>query len=174
MIRVNGIPLNNVKPEGLRLKLQEPILLAGKNKFRSIDMRIRVRGGGHTSQIFAIRQAIAKAVVSYTQKFVDEPVCCPSSPHTHTHTHLHRPSSPSRPRTSSTTVPSLSRTRAVPRRRSSVDRVPGPGTPSRTVKHRAFLGHRGVLLRSASFFFRCCVHVLLRGLHRRTPCSFSS
>ena len=75
MIRVNGIPLNNVKPEGLRLKLQEPVLLAGKNKFRSIDMRIRVRGGGHTSQIFAIRQAIAKAVVSYTQKFVDEPVC---------------------------------------------------------------------------------------------------
>merc|ERR1711991_87042 len=73
MIRVNGVPLNNVKPEGLRLKLQEPILLAGKDKFRKIDMRLRVRGGGHTSQIFAIRQAIAKAVVSYYQKFVDEP-----------------------------------------------------------------------------------------------------
>eukprot|EP01059_Diplonema_ambulator_P014955 TRINITY_DN259_c0_g2_i1.p2 TRINITY_DN259_c0_g2~~TRINITY_DN259_c0_g2_i1.p2 ORF type:complete len:148 (+),score=55.25 TRINITY_DN259_c0_g2_i1:57-500(+) len=73
MIRVNGIPLNNVKPEGLRLKLQEPILLAGKAKFRSVDMRLRVRGGGHTSQIFAIRQAIAKAIVAYYQKFVDEP-----------------------------------------------------------------------------------------------------
>ena len=74
MVRVNGIPLNNVKPEGLRLKIQEPILLAGAAKFRGIDMRIRVRGGGHTSQIFAIRQAIAKALVSYYQKFVDEPV----------------------------------------------------------------------------------------------------
>eukprot|EP01064_Diplonema_japonicum_P010758 TRINITY_DN179_c0_g2_i1.p2 TRINITY_DN179_c0_g2~~TRINITY_DN179_c0_g2_i1.p2 ORF type:complete len:148 (+),score=28.25 TRINITY_DN179_c0_g2_i1:50-493(+) len=73
LIRVNGIPLNNVKPEGLRLKLQEPILLAGKDKFRGLDMRLRVRGGGHTSQIFALRQAMSKALISYYQKFVDEP-----------------------------------------------------------------------------------------------------
>eukprot|EP01061_Rhynchopus_euleeides_P007631 TRINITY_DN166_c0_g1_i1.p2 TRINITY_DN166_c0_g1~~TRINITY_DN166_c0_g1_i1.p2 ORF type:complete len:170 (+),score=60.66 TRINITY_DN166_c0_g1_i1:62-511(+) len=73
MVRVNGVPLNNVKPEGLRLKLQEPVLLVGASKFRGIDMRLRVRGGGHTSQIFAIRQAMSKALVSYFQKFVDEP-----------------------------------------------------------------------------------------------------
>jgi len=35
-------------------------------------MRIRVKGGGHTSQIYAIRQSIAKALVAYYQKFVDE------------------------------------------------------------------------------------------------------
>ena len=29
-----------------------------------IDIRVRVRGGGHVSQVFAIRQAIAKSVVS--------------------------------------------------------------------------------------------------------------
>ncbi|XP_010679176.1 uncharacterized protein LOC104894581 isoform X6 [Beta vulgaris subsp. vulgaris] len=34
-------------------------------------MRIRVKGGGHTSQIYAIRQSIAKALVAYYQKFVD-------------------------------------------------------------------------------------------------------
>ena len=73
MIRVNGVPLANVQPEGLRIKLQEPILLAGKKAFSGLDFRVRVRGGGHTSQIFAVRQAIAKAVVSYHQKFVDEP-----------------------------------------------------------------------------------------------------
>ena len=33
---------------------------------------MRVSGGGHTSQIYAIRQAIAKAIVAYYQKFVDE------------------------------------------------------------------------------------------------------
>jgi small subunit ribosomal protein S16e len=33
---------------------------------------VRVSGGGHTSQIYAIRQAIAKAIVAYYQKFVDE------------------------------------------------------------------------------------------------------
>ena len=33
-----------------------------------MDLRIRVKGGGYTSQIYAIRQAIAKSVVSYYQK----------------------------------------------------------------------------------------------------------
>jgi len=28
-----------------------------------VDIRVRVRGGGHTSQIYAIRQAIAKSIV---------------------------------------------------------------------------------------------------------------
>uniref|UniRef100_A0A0E0R3M9 Ribosomal protein S5 C-terminal domain-containing protein n=1 Tax=Oryza rufipogon TaxID=4529 RepID=A0A0E0R3M9_ORYRU len=52
----------------LRLKAFEPILLAGRSRFKDIDMRIRVRGGGKTSQIYAIRQAIAKALVAYYQK----------------------------------------------------------------------------------------------------------
>eukprot|EP01065_Artemidia_motanka_P018386 TRINITY_DN216_c0_g1_i4.p2 TRINITY_DN216_c0_g1~~TRINITY_DN216_c0_g1_i4.p2 ORF type:complete len:171 (+),score=64.35 TRINITY_DN216_c0_g1_i4:66-515(+) len=73
MIRVNGTPLHLVQPEGLRYKLQEPILLVGKRYFKDVDIRLRVRGGGHTSQIFAARQAIAKSIVSYHQKFVDEP-----------------------------------------------------------------------------------------------------
>ncbi|RVX03431.1 40S ribosomal protein S16 [Vitis vinifera] len=33
---------------------------------------IRVKGGGHTSQIYAIRQSIAKALVAFYQKYVDE------------------------------------------------------------------------------------------------------
>jgi len=33
---------------------------------------VRVRGGGYVSQIYAIRQAIAKGIVAYYQKFVDE------------------------------------------------------------------------------------------------------
>ncbi|KFY25581.1 hypothetical protein V491_01674, partial [Pseudogymnoascus sp. VKM F-3775] len=37
-----------------------------------VDIRVRVTGGGHTSQIYAIRQAIAKSLVAYYQKFVDE------------------------------------------------------------------------------------------------------
>merc|ERR1719391_1943562 len=45
----------------------EPILLLGKDRFADIDMRIRVKGGGHTSQIYAIRQALSRALVSYYQ-----------------------------------------------------------------------------------------------------------
>jgi hypothetical protein len=32
---------------------------------------VRVKGGGHTSQVYAIRQAIAKALVAYYAKYVD-------------------------------------------------------------------------------------------------------
>ncbi|URE47969.1 40s ribosomal protein [Musa troglodytarum] len=36
-----------------------------------VDLRIRVRGGGKTSQIYAIRQSLAKALVAFHQKYVD-------------------------------------------------------------------------------------------------------
>ena len=38
---------------------------------RPVDIRVRVSGGGHTSQVYAIRQAIAKALVAYYAKFFD-------------------------------------------------------------------------------------------------------
>merc|ERR1719217_401746 len=49
MVRVNGCPIDLVKPD-----------------------IVRVKGGGYTCQIYAIRQAIAKGVVAYYQKYIDE------------------------------------------------------------------------------------------------------
>ncbi|ODM95864.1 40S ribosomal protein S16 [Orchesella cincta] len=72
LLKVNGRPLDEVEPKTLKYKLLEPILLIGKEKFENVDIRIRVKGGGHISQIYAIRQAIAKAIVAYYQKYVDE------------------------------------------------------------------------------------------------------
>ncbi|KAF5307306.1 hypothetical protein FQR65_LT07022 [Abscondita terminalis] len=71
-LRVNGRPLERVEPKMLQDKLQEPILLLGKEKFAAVDIRVRVNGGGHVSQVYAIRQAISKALVAYYQKYVDE------------------------------------------------------------------------------------------------------
>jgi small subunit ribosomal protein S16e len=48
------------------------LLVIGLDKFANVDIRVRVTGGGHTSQVYAIRQAIAKAIVAYYQKYVDE------------------------------------------------------------------------------------------------------
>src|SRR5690554_4119598 len=56
----------------MKFKVYEPILRVGSDKFANVDIRIRVKGGGHTSQIYAIRQALAKAIVAYYQKYVDE------------------------------------------------------------------------------------------------------
>ena len=46
--------------------------MLGRQRFANLDLRIRVKGGGHVSQMYAVRQAIAKAIVAYYQKYVDE------------------------------------------------------------------------------------------------------
>ncbi|CAH0018207.1 unnamed protein product [Clonostachys rhizophaga] len=72
LIKVNGRPLSLIQPEILRFKVYEPLLVVGLDKFANLDIRVRVTGGGHTSQIYAIRQAIAKSLIAYYQKYVDE------------------------------------------------------------------------------------------------------
>jgi len=72
MIKVNGVPISLLQPEILKLKTFEPVLLVGTEKFGQVDIRVRVKGGGTTAQIYAIRQAIAKGIVAYYQKYVDE------------------------------------------------------------------------------------------------------
>ncbi|GME67257.1 hypothetical protein B5S28_g2014 [[Candida] boidinii] len=72
LIKVNGSPITLVEPEILRHKVYEPLLLVGLDKFAHLDMRIKVTGGGHVSQVYAIRQAIAKGLIAYTAKYVDE------------------------------------------------------------------------------------------------------
>ncbi|PRQ43538.1 putative ribosomal protein S9 [Rosa chinensis] len=72
LIKINGYPIKLVEPEILRFKAYETILLLGRHCFASVDMRIRVKEGSHTSQIYSICQCIAKALVAYYHKFVDE------------------------------------------------------------------------------------------------------
>lgn len=86
-IKVNGAPISLVQPEILKLKVYEPVLLLGPDRFKDVrlfnsiypdsnsnvilpkvDIRVRVKGGGTTAQIYAIRQAIAKGIVAYYQK----------------------------------------------------------------------------------------------------------
>eukprot|EP00877_Chromochloris_zofingiensis_P011615 jgi/Chrzof1/6707/Cz19g06110.t1 len=69
---ITGTPLELVKPDSMRFKVFEPVLLLGRGRVENLDIRIRVKGGGHVSQIYAIRQAISKAIVAYYQKYVDE------------------------------------------------------------------------------------------------------
>lgn len=72
LLKLNGSPLELIQPEMLRFKAFEPVMLLGKERFSNLDIRVRVKGGGHVSQVYAIRQAIAKAIVAFYQKFVDE------------------------------------------------------------------------------------------------------
>ena len=64
--------MDTIEPQILRYKVYEPLLILGKEKFEKIDIRVRVRGGGPVSRIYAVRQAIAKSIVAFYQKYVDE------------------------------------------------------------------------------------------------------
>ena len=55
-----------ISNELLQLKLTEPLIIsASENKY---DIKINVFGGGQSSQIDAMRQAIARAIVEITGK----------------------------------------------------------------------------------------------------------
>ena len=52
VLNINGYPIDGLLPESMRYKVFEPVLLIGNDKFKDVDIRVRVRGGGNTSQIF--------------------------------------------------------------------------------------------------------------------------
>lgn len=65
-VRINNIPIDFVHPKISRLKLREPLILAG-DMASKVDIDINVAGGGITSQAEASRLAIAKALVNFTK-----------------------------------------------------------------------------------------------------------
>ena len=56
----------------MKLKVFEPFFIVGSNKFKDLTIRVRVTGGGAPAQVLAVRQAIAKALIAYYQKYKDE------------------------------------------------------------------------------------------------------
>jgi len=63
---VNGVPLELWPIEMARLKMMEPVLIAGEDIMGGIDIRVTVSGGGYMSQADAVRMAIARGLVAYT------------------------------------------------------------------------------------------------------------
>ncbi len=61
-IRINSKPLEIFRPEMLRLKINEPLAMAG-DAWKGFDVKISVRGGGPMSQAEAVRMAIARGLV---------------------------------------------------------------------------------------------------------------
>ena len=66
MIRVNSVPIDLIEPKMSRLKLREPLILAGEVADK-VDIDVNVAGGGINSQAEASRLAIAKALVDFTK-----------------------------------------------------------------------------------------------------------
>jgi len=65
-VRINRVPLNLVEPELSRLKIMEPLQLAGK-MVDKVDINVTAKGGGFISQAEAARTAIARGLVEFFQ-----------------------------------------------------------------------------------------------------------
>lgn len=66
-VRVNNRPLEILEPVTARDKMLEPLLLAGDDVMRRLDISVVVSGGGIISQAEATRMAIARALVNWTK-----------------------------------------------------------------------------------------------------------
>jgi len=75
IVLINSEPLENIRNEVSRLRLSEPLIMAGDG-WKSYDFMVNVKGGGVSGQAEAARQAIARGLVeilgtSLREKFMD-------------------------------------------------------------------------------------------------------
>ena len=62
--RINNVPIETYTREIARLKIMEPMALAG-DKASKVDVSVNVQGGGFMGQAEASRTAIAKGLVDF-------------------------------------------------------------------------------------------------------------
>nr|AAO46792.1 ribosomal protein S16 [Leishmania enriettii] len=67
-----GVPLQQILPDTLRAKIMEAITVVGSKYYSRLRIDVTVHGGGQVSQAYAARQAIAKGLVAFFQKYHNE------------------------------------------------------------------------------------------------------
>lgn len=71
IVRINSRKLESYEPELCRMRIQEPLIIAGESA-KKIDVDILVNGGGVCSQADAVRLALARALEIYDKKLHKE------------------------------------------------------------------------------------------------------
>jgi small subunit ribosomal protein S9 len=66
-IRINRTPVEIFEPEIAREKILEPLLQAGDDVWKQLDMDIKTSGGGYMGQAEAARMAVANALLKWTK-----------------------------------------------------------------------------------------------------------
>jgi len=66
VIKINNIPLDLMQPKICRMKIREPLILAG-DITNKVDILVDVKYGGINGQAEAARLAIAKALLNYSK-----------------------------------------------------------------------------------------------------------
>ena len=66
-IRINKIPIEIVEPEIAREKMMEPLIHAGEEVWKQVDMDVKTSGGGYMGQAEAARMAVANGLLKWTK-----------------------------------------------------------------------------------------------------------
>jgi small subunit ribosomal protein S9 len=66
-VRVNNVPLEIFEPEVAREKIREPLIQAGEDIWKQLDISIKVKGGGFMGQAEASRMTLANALLKWTK-----------------------------------------------------------------------------------------------------------
>jgi small subunit ribosomal protein S9 len=66
-VRINRTPVEIFEPEIAREKIMEPLLQAGGDVWKQLDMDIKTSGGGYMGQAEAARMAVANALLKWTK-----------------------------------------------------------------------------------------------------------
>ncbi len=66
IVRINKVPLPLVQPDIIRLKISEPLTMAGNEIAGQLDIDVSILGGGIMGQAEAARCAIARGIVNWT------------------------------------------------------------------------------------------------------------
>jgi len=64
-VRINGVPLEVLPNELKRVKINEVFVLAGGERRDSVDVKVKVNGGGFMGQAEAVRTAIARGLIEF-------------------------------------------------------------------------------------------------------------
>jgi small subunit ribosomal protein S9 len=66
-VHINRVPLEIFEPEIAREKMMEPLVQAGGDVWKQLDLEVKVTGGGYMGQADAARMAIANAILKWTK-----------------------------------------------------------------------------------------------------------
>jgi small subunit ribosomal protein S9 len=64
---INKKPIEILDPEIAREKIMEPLIQAGEDVWKQLDIEVRTSGGGYMGQAEAARMAVARALLKWTK-----------------------------------------------------------------------------------------------------------
>jgi small subunit ribosomal protein S9 len=66
-VRINLTPVEIYEPDIAREKIMEPLLQAGGDVWKQVDLDVHTRGGGFMGQAEAARMVVANALLKWTK-----------------------------------------------------------------------------------------------------------